>query len=188
NPFGLTKASITSSPYCVLNPSGSPCNEYSIPSAAAPTCSAGANQNISTTTTTLNGSATTANTSTFINYYLWTQVSGPSTALITLPSQPVPTVSNLVAGTYVFQLKVTDNNWRTATSQVTVVVGGSINQPPVAKLASSSITITLPTSSVTLDGTGSSDPDGSISAYSWAQTAGPSTATIASPTGSTTSV
>ena len=188
NPFGLTKASITSSPYCVLNPSGSPCNEYSIPNVANPTCSAGSNQSISTTTTTLSGSATTANSNTFINYYLWTQVSGPSTALITLPSQINPTVSNLVAGTYVFQLKVTDNNWRTATSQVTVVVGGSINQPPVAKLASSSITITLPTSSVSLDGTGSSDPDGSISAYSWAQTAGPNTATIATPAASTTSV
>ncbi|HLZ88846.1 MAG TPA: hypothetical protein VKQ52_16440, partial [Puia sp.] len=60
NPFSLTKISSTSSPYCILNPSGSPCNEYAIPSVAAPTANAGPNQNVTTSTTTLNGSASTA--------------------------------------------------------------------------------------------------------------------------------
>jgi alpha-tubulin suppressor-like RCC1 family protein len=188
NPLALTKASITSSPYCVLNPSGSPCSEYSIPNVANPTSNAGTNQNITTSTTTLTGSATTANANTFINYYLWTQVSGPSTSLITLPSGPVANVSNLVSGTYVFQLKVTDNNWRTATSQVTVVVNASgTNIPPVAK-PNANITITLPTNSVTLDGTASSDPDGTIASYAWQQSTGPNSATIATPAGSTTNV
>jgi len=189
NPFALTKISVTSSPYCVLNPGGSPCNEYSIPAAANPVANAGTNQTITTSTTTLNGSATTANGNTFINYYLWTQVSGPSTALITLPSGPVANVSNLITGTYVFQLKVTDNNWRTNTSTVTVVVNssGAPNKPPVSAPVSS-ITITLPVNTATLDGSASSDPDGAVTGYAWQQTSGPNSATIATPTAATTAV
>ncbi|HEY4109284.1 PKD domain-containing protein [Puia sp.] len=186
NPFALTKAALTSSPYCVLNPGGSPCSQYAIPNVANPTTNAGTNQNISTNTTTLTGSATTANSNTYINYYLWTQVSGPSTSLITLPSGPTAKVSNLITGTYVYQLKVTDNNWRTATSQVTVVVNSSgTNKPPVAK-ANSKITITLPTSTATLDGSASTDPDGAVTGYAWQQSSGPNSATIASPTAATT--
>ena len=188
NPFGLTKVSQTSSPYCVLNPSGSPCNEYAIPNVAAPVANAGTNQNISTSTTTLTGTATTANTNTFINYWLWTQVSGPSASLITIPSGPTAKVSNLVSGTYVYQLKVTDNNWRTSTSQVTVVVNGTVtNQPPVAKVGAT-INITLPVNTATLDGSGSSDPDGTIASYAWQQTSGPNSATISTPTTATTTI
>src|SRR5699024_6199124 len=42
-------------------------------------------------------------------------------------------------------------------------------------------TITLPNSSTTLDGSSSYDEDGKIVSWEWTQTAGPSTATIASP-------
>jgi len=188
NPFGLTKSSPTSSPYCVLNPGGYPCSGQPISNVAAPTANAGPNQNISGSTTTLTGTATTANASTFINYWLWTQVSGPSGSLITLPSGPTAKVSNLVSGTYVYQLKVTDNNWRTSTSQVTVVVNGTTtNQLPVAKPVSS-ITVSLPVNSATLDGSASSDPDGTISAYAWKQTSGPGSATISTPTAATTTI
>ena len=37
NPFALTKAVSATSPYCVLNPSTSPCNSYAIPVTAPPT-------------------------------------------------------------------------------------------------------------------------------------------------------
>ena len=60
------------------------------------------------------------------------------------------------------------------------------NQPPVAN-AGSDKTITLPTSSITLSGSGS-DADGSISKYSWTKTAGPSGAVIGSPSSASTSV
>jgi dienelactone hydrolase len=60
------------------------------------------------------------------------------------------------------------------------------NQPPVAN-AGSDKTITLPTSSVTLSGSGS-DADGSISKYAWTKTAGPSGAVISSPSSASTSV
>ncbi|MBO9154219.1 PKD domain-containing protein [Chitinophaga sp. GCM10012297] len=55
--------------------------------------------------------------------------------------------------------------------------GAPVNKPPVAR-AGNDITITLPASTATLDGTGSDDPDGSISSYLWEQVSGPKTATI----------
>jgi hypothetical protein len=51
------------------------------------------------------------------------------------------------------------------------------NKPPIAN-AGGSQTISPPTSSVTLDGSGSSDPDGSIISYSWSQISGPNQSII----------
>lgn len=59
------------------------------------------------------------------------------------------------------------------------------NQIPTSN-AGSDNTVQLPTSSVTLIGSGS-DVDGNISGYSWLQTSGPA-ATISSPSTSTTSI
>ncbi|RYZ21009.1 MAG: T9SS type A sorting domain-containing protein, partial [Chitinophagaceae bacterium] len=52
------------------------------------------------------------------------------------------------------------------------------NTPPVAN-AGSAQTITLPTSSVTLNGSGS-DADGTIAGYAWSQVSGPNTASFSS--------
>ncbi|MFT4024300.1 MAG: T9SS type A sorting domain-containing protein [Flavihumibacter sp.] len=49
------------------------------------------------------------------------------------------------------------------------------NNSPTAN-AGSNVTITLPTSSVTLDGSGSKDSDGTIAQHYWSQTSGPATA------------
>ena len=61
-----------------------------------------------------------------------------------------------------------------------------INQPPTAN-AGSNQSITLPTSTVTLGGTGS-DTDGTIAAYSWTVTSGPAGSTFGSSTLATTTV
>lgn len=62
------------------------------------------------------------------------------------------------------------------------------NQAPVSN-AGSPQTITLPTSSVTLNGSASYDPDGRpLSAYLWTRTSGPNTPTIVSSTTASTSV
>ncbi|HEY8967670.1 MAG TPA: hypothetical protein VIM64_01220, partial [Puia sp.] len=70
----------------------------------------------------------------------------------------------------------------------TSLVGGTPPAPgtPVAN-AGSNQTITLPTSSVTLNGSGS-ETNGSIVSYAWTQTAGPSTAAITSPAQASTTV
>jgi hypothetical protein len=123
DPFSLTPASLVqvSSPYCVDNPSSSPCNIYTIPVTAPPTCNGGANQTITGSSTTLAGTAS-GNGGSTVTYHIWTQMSGPNNAVITLNSSLTPTVSGLVAGTYTFLLTVTDDNWRTSTSTVNVVV------------------------------------------------------------------
>lgn len=51
------------------------------------------------------------------------------------------------------------------------------NKPPVAH-AGDNLTIQLPTETVTLDGSSSEDPDGTILTYKWEQVSGPGTAII----------
>ena len=76
---------------------------------------------------------------------------------------------------------MTDNRGGTDTDQATVTVtgGGTTNQLPIAE-ANGPYTATVG-APVTLSSTGSTDPDGSISSYSWALGNG-QTATGASPT------
>ena len=84
--------------------------------------------------------------------YLWTKVSGPA-ATIANASGSSTAINNLVEGTYVFKLKVTDNDGASSQDQVTVTVNPNPNVAPVAK-AGNDITITLPTNTVTLNGSG----------------------------------
>ncbi len=64
--------------------------------------------------------------------------------------------------------------------------GSSSNVIPIAN-AGSDQTITLPTSSVNLNGTGT-DPDGTISSYLWTKTSGPTSGTISNNTAATTAI
>jgi alpha-tubulin suppressor-like RCC1 family protein len=189
NPFAPAKSSQTTSPYCLLNPATSPCNSFSIPVTSAPAVSAGANQAIAGTTATLNGTAT-GNGGSSINYYLWTQVSGPNTPLIILNTGPVAQLTGLVTGTYVFQLKATDNNWRSNSATVTITVGQGATAPAksITVNAGTGPSITLPVNSITLTGTATGNNGATISSTAWTQTAGPNTATIASPSALSTGV
>ena len=125
NPIALTTTITSTSPYCILNPGGSPCNEYSIPANPGPTANAGPDQNITTSFTDLNGSASSDNVK--IAYYLWKQISGPTTATIVVPSDINPHITGLANGTYTFQLTVTDNGWSTSTDTVVINVGNVTN-------------------------------------------------------------
>lgn len=112
-----------------------------------------------------------------ITSYLWTQVNGPNTATITNGSSPTVTVSNLVQGVYTFRLTVTDNNGATGFANVTVTVNAApVNNPPLAN-AGPDRSITLPTNSIVINGSGT-DSDGTITAYSWTKQSGPA-ATLA---------
>ena len=173
-------------PYCIANPSGSPCNIYTVPVTAAPTVSAGSTQNLSggTTTTTMAGSSS-GNGGSYVNSTVWTQTSGPNTAVIQFPSSATTTMTGLTNGTYVFQLLATDNNWRTNTSNVTVNI--SSFTPPTVN-AGSNQTITLPLDSITLTGTATGNGGATISSTTWSQISGPNSATIEHTTNLTTNV
>jgi hypothetical protein len=61
------------------------------------------------------------------------------------------------------------------------------NKPPMA-VAGPDQTINLPTDSILLNGSGSYDPDGSITGWQWTKISGPSSLTIVNPTYSKTQV
>lgn len=142
-----------------------------------PLANAGTDKTITlpATSVDLTGSATDSDGE--VTAYNWQQVSGPSIALISNTTIAGPTVSALVAGSYVFSLTATDNrNGISAASQVTVLVNLPINLVPVAH-AGSDLSITLPQQTAVLDGSGT-DRDGTIVAYNWKQVSGPSTVTF----------
>jgi len=119
--------------------------------------------------------------------YLWTKVSGPTGGTIASPNAATTSVSGLTTGTYIFNLLATDNNTGTISGNDTIVV--STTAPVLTPVASAGIdqTITLPTSTVTLTGTGT-ETGGTIKSYAWSQVSGPSTATIATSTQAQTAV
>jgi hypothetical protein len=57
--------------------------------------------------------------------YAWSQLSGPNTAVLSGESMPTLSASNLVLGTYVFQLNVTDNDGNSDTDSATIHVAQS---------------------------------------------------------------
>ncbi|MEP6748359.1 MAG: T9SS type A sorting domain-containing protein [Bacteroidota bacterium] len=164
------------------------------PTYTAPVANAGVAQSITLplNTITLAGSGAGTNGAT-IKSYSWTKTSGPSAGLISLPLLNTTIVTGLVQGAYVFTLTVTDNHGLTSSSSVTITVNSVlaflpvINKAPSANAGSNS-SITLPTNSITLDGSASSDPDGYIASYWWTQTGGPAGAVMTSRNAATTSV
>ncbi|WP_324672205.1 N,N-dimethylformamidase beta subunit family domain-containing protein [Hymenobacter sp. GOD-10R] len=93
----------------------------------APIANAGPNQSITlpTSSVTLNGTASTDPDGT-IATYLWSQASGPNNASFSSTSAPTPTVSGLVAGTYIFSVVVTDNlGLQSTPAQVSIIVNAS---------------------------------------------------------------
>jgi gliding motility-associated-like protein len=145
---------------------------------------AGVDQNITlpTSSVTITGSSSGA---TGTPAYAWTKKSGPSAGTITNAASASTTVTGLAEGSYVFELKVTDD-LGFAFDQVTVnVLPAATNQNPTAN-AGTDQSITSPASSVTLTGIGT-DADGGVKSYAWSKSSGPA-ATIVSPNSATTQV
>src|SRR5690606_10329467 len=111
---------------------------------------------------------------------------GPSGESISTPNSAITTVTGLAEGVYVFEITVKDNNGATSTASVTITVKAA-PLPPVAN-AGGAQTITLPVNSVTLDGSGSTAPSGSISSYAWSKVSGPSGGSISTPNSAVTTV
>ena len=139
------------------------------------TVNAGANQSITLPINLVNlqGSATAPAGDT-ISSYLWTKISGPVGDVIVSPSAPSTVVSNLVQGTYSYQLKAISSASDTAvsTTQVTVNPVSPLNISPSGN-AGADLIIQLPTDSVMLNGT-ANDADGTILSIHWTKIGGPS--------------
>lgn len=121
--------------------------------------------------------------------YTWVQTGGSPTVALTnanasgsvvtfvAPNTPVETGASLT-----FRLTVSDGNLSGSDDEIVNVVW--TNDPPVAALAcpAGGIFVVDEGDSVTLDGTGSSDSDGSIASYAWSQDEGLPTIGIGSLT------
>ncbi len=148
-----------------------------------PTANAGGNQTITlpTNSVTLTGSGTDPDGT--ITAYLWTKVSGPTSFNIVSPAQFQTVVNNLTQGVYQFELRITDNFGAFGRDTVMITVNAAVpapNQAPTAN-AGANQTITLPTNSITVTGSGT-DPDGTIASYQWTRVGGTGTFNIVSPT------
>jgi predicted esterase len=137
-----------------------------------PVANAGTDKTITTTSLSLQGAATDADGS--ITSYQWAKIGGPSCTMTNTSSSNL-SLSGMAFGTYMFKLKVTDNSGATDTDYIRVIVDSGQNAP-VAN-AGSDATITLPTSSAILSGSGT-DSDGTISSYNWTFVSGPKTPTL----------
>jgi hypothetical protein len=112
--------------------------------------------------------------------WAWTQAGGPTVTLTGAATARATFVAPAVATDtpLTFALRVTDDAGATVTASVTVTVR-HLNRPPAANAGAAQAVVAGTT--VTLDGSGSADPDGTIATWSWTQTAGP-TATLSGGT------
>ncbi len=133
---------------------------------APPTAVAGADQVVSASDiVTLNGASSSDSDGT-ITAYQWTQTSGPTVTLNNANTAVATFTAPAAPATLVFQLEVTDNDAATGTDSITV----RVNAPPTADAGADQTVAEA--STVTLDGTGSSDSDGTVTGYQWTQTGG----------------
>ncbi|MGM0581491.1 MAG: PKD domain-containing protein [Bacteroidota bacterium] len=142
-----------------------------VDSNSPPSANAGANKQIQlpTNSITISGSGTDSDGN--IISYLWAKSSGGG-ATLTNKDKANLELSDLLVGTYVFELTVEDDDNATDSDEMQLEVLDQENLSPVAN-AGSDITIQLPTNSTNLSGSGS-DGDGNIVAYLWEKTSGPS--------------
>ena len=130
---------------------------------AGPDQSVNDSDNNGTESVTLDGSASTDDGS--IVSYVWTeggsQIATGATPVVSLP-----------VGTNTLTLTVTDNDGLTDSDQVTITVNPFVPIPPVANAGPDQTvndTDEDGVETVTLDGSGSSDADGTITSYVWSE-------------------
>lgn len=124
-PFNVPSVSRTTSPLCKDSAGAQYCSispNVWDGSKPAPTVSAGSNQTITSNHATLSGTVTVASGVSGVRNVQWSQVSGPTTAVMPLVANNSVNVYNLSVGTYVFSLTGEDSNFKTTTSNVTVNV------------------------------------------------------------------
>ena len=153
----------------------------------APTADAGTNQTVAEgANVTLDGSGSDDPENAALTY-AWSQTSGSTVSLSSSTAQsptftaPTELLSN---ASLVFSLTVSDGVNTSTADTVTITVTAGANDAPTAD-AGSDATV-AEGASVTLDGSGSDDPENAALTYSWSQTSGTtvslSSSTAQSPT------
>ena len=117
---------------------------------------------------TLDGSVSADSDGT-ISSYMWSQISGTGVELSSPSEQTTTFTSPSVEGNLVFRLFVVDDQSASDSDTVTISVVNT-NIDPVANAGEDQIVGV--SESVTLDGSSSSDSDGTISSYLWSQISG----------------
>ena len=135
----------------------------------APVANAGPNKNITLpiASFTIVGSASDADGS--ITSYSWSKRSGGAVTMNGTSTKELK-ISNMVAGSYVFVLTVTDNEGATHSDAMLVNVTSSTLQAPVANAGPNKV-LYLPENSTTINGS-ASDADGTITSYAWSKKSG----------------
>ncbi len=137
-----------------------------------PTVNAGTDKAITLPVSTASFTATASDADGTISSWLWEKVSGP-TATLSGSGTATLNLSNLLQGSYVFKITVTDNSGAKAADEVLLTVnpasGG--NQLPVVN-AGTDKSITLPVNTASFTAT-ASDADGTISSWLWEKVSGP---------------
>ena len=154
--------------------------DKSLPVNVLPNANAGSDITVQHTvgTVNLNGAASSDPDGNLVRY-VWRKISGPNAGTITNPGAATTTVTGLTwAGTYAYELTVADN--RAAWDKDTVVVNVIMPAGSPTARAGGFVLVNLPTNSFNLDGTTSTDPDGTIVSYSWSKVSGPN-ATFVNP-------
>lgn len=150
---------------------------------SAPVANAGVDQNVATgATVTLNGSASSDTDGDALTYD-WFFVEAPvgSSAALSSTSVVNPTFTADVDGTYELSLVVNDGTVD-STEDTVIITAATANSAPVANAGTNQNVATG--STVTLNGSASSDADGDLLTYSWSFTSVPtgSSATLSSTT------
>lgn len=88
-----------------------------------PVANSGGNQSIEPSSATLSGSGTDADGT--IVAYAWRQISGPNTPTLSGTTTATLIVSGMIAGSYLYELKVTDNQGATNTNNALITVSAT---------------------------------------------------------------
>ena len=154
---------------------------------APPRANAGSDQSTvaSGATVRLDGSGSEVGSGRTLETYAWTRASGTAGGTAgmvmlsdTAAAQPTFTAPTLNSGdnnvTYIFTLTVTDNNGFASVADTVIITvvapGASPNAEPIADAGADRRLVTG--GLVTLDGSGSRDPDGTGVTYSWMRATG----------------
>jgi hypothetical protein len=158
------------------------CEDCALTSNQPPLAVAGPDQTIvlPTNLVTLDGSAS-SDPNNNISSYLWTKIYGPTSYTIVSAHSVQTQINNLELGNYLFELKVTDSNGLMDTDTLMILVQqAGTPHAPYAHAGQDQV-VTLPGSTVTLDGIYSSDPDNNISTFLWQNISGPTGFHIVNP-------